>query len=120
MVVDSESLLVLVQRSKLSQEREVFLRILGCQLSFSAEAYLLRVLSHHEDKLEVVHPKRYVVELVDVRQEDDVLDGIFYNLGVIRYDSQLVVFEQEAKTHFAAGATGQDRTRSLPAACRRV
>jgi hypothetical protein len=51
------------------------------------QAYLLRVLSNHENELEVVHSQCDIVELVDVRQEDDVLDGILYDIGVICYGS---------------------------------
>jgi hypothetical protein len=43
----------------------------------------LRVLRYHQDELEVVHSQRDVVELVDVREEDDVLDGILDDLCMV-------------------------------------
>lgn len=43
---------------------------------------LLGVLSHHEDQLEVVHAEGDVVERVDIREEDDVLDCLLDNVGV--------------------------------------
>lgn len=42
------------------------------------------ILRDHEDELEVVHSQSHVVELVDVREEDDVLDGVFDDIGVVR------------------------------------
>lgn len=46
------------------------------------ETCLLRVLRDHEDKLEVVHSERDVVQLVDVREEDDVLDRVLHDVRV--------------------------------------
>lgn len=43
------------------------------------------VLSDHENQLEVVHSQSYIVELVHIGKEDDVLDCILYDLGVVRY-----------------------------------
>ena len=47
--------------------------------------YLLRILSDHEDELEIVHSQSDIVQLIDVGQEDDVFDGVFDDLGVVGY-----------------------------------
>lgn len=43
------------------------------------------VLSNHENQLEVVHSQSHIIELVHIGKEDDVLDCILYDLGVVRY-----------------------------------
>ena len=49
----------------------------------------MRVLSDHQNELEVVHAQRDVIQLVHVREEDDVLDGVLDNVCVVRCTCQL-------------------------------
>jgi len=46
---------------------------------------LLRILCDHEDELEVVHAQSNVVELIDFREKDDILDRILDDVRVISY-----------------------------------
>jgi hypothetical protein len=51
----------------------------------------LRVLRDHQHQFEVVHAKGDVVQLVDVGQEDDVLDGVFDNLGISSWETSVML-----------------------------
>lgn len=43
--------------------------------------YLLRFLSYHEDEVEVVRSQRMLVQIVDVDEEEEVLQGLFSGYG---------------------------------------
>lgn len=49
-----------------------------------AQPHLLRLLSNHEYKWEIVHAEGEIEELVRVAEEDDIFDGILRSLGVFR------------------------------------
>lgn len=55
--------------------------------------HLLRILRDHEHQLEIVHPQRDVVQLVDVGQEDDILDGLLHDLRML-----VLQMQQQAET----------------------
>lgn len=94
MIVNLESLIPFIKSSEFSQKGKVLFRILRRVISivFSffyksrhwGGTYLLRILSDHEDQLEIVHSQSYIVELVHIGKEDDVLDCILYDLRVDR------------------------------------
>lgn len=94
MIVNLESLIPFTKSAEFSQKGKVLFRILRRVISFFAcfneiairgeETCLLRILSDHEDELEIVHSQSYIVELVHIGKEDDVLDCILYNLRVVR------------------------------------
>ena len=94
MIVNLESLIPFTKSAEFSQKGKVLFRILRRVISVSLvltrlplggeETCLLRILSDHEDQLEIVHSQSYIVELVHIGKEDDVLDCILYNLRVVR------------------------------------
>jgi hypothetical protein len=47
-------------------------------------AYLLRMLSDHDDKRKVIHPQGGIEELVGINKEDNVLHG-FLDYGCVRF-----------------------------------
>lgn len=99
MIVNLESLIPFIKSSEFSQKGKVLFRILRRVISIvfsffykschiggggGAETYLLRILCDHEDQLEIVHSQSYIVELVHIGKEDDILDCILYDLRVDR------------------------------------
>lgn len=96
MIVNLESLIPFIKSSEFSQKGKVLFRILRRVISIvfsffckschwgGGKTYLLRILSDHEDQLEIVHSQSYIVELVHIGKEDDILDCILYDLRVDR------------------------------------
>jgi hypothetical protein len=87
MIVDAESLLVPIQRAQFSQERQILLWVLVPSVTEryhkECTAHLLRVLRNHQDQLEVVHPERDVIQPIHVGKEDDELDRVLDDVGVL-------------------------------------
>lgn len=97
MIVNLESLIPFIKSSEFSQKGKVLFRILrrvisivflffykSCHWRGGGKTYLLRILCDHEDQLEIVHSQSYIVELVHIGKEDDILDCILYDLRVDR------------------------------------
>lgn len=95
-----------------------------CQSSIWSLLYwtdLLRVLRYHKDELEIVHSQCDIIQLVDVREEDDVLDSILDDLCMVGCSSQQRFFRLLtvlSVTDLVAEARVEVQTRSRAAACR--
>jgi hypothetical protein len=87
-VVDSEALDMFIERSELAQKRKIFAWVL-LKISVPSlvsriyevnakekAAYLLRILCDEQYEREIVHPQRSIKQLICIREEYDILDGI--------------------------------------------